>query len=130
RSTHNTQIEPLWVEVGQQFANHWKAFFLQLEQLHGLDCKNPQHLWLLQLLFIELINFDFKFFMEEWNHHLMSGPVTKNQSPLNMWFLSEVENGLYIDDPFWDVNPDLLTCYYGTGSEPLSPSEQVEAEEL
>ncbi|KAF8837779.1 hypothetical protein BDN67DRAFT_908618, partial [Paxillus ammoniavirescens] len=123
-STHNTQIEQLWVEVGQQFARHWKAFFMRLEQLHGLDCKNPRHLWLLQFLFLDLINIDCKIFMEEWNHHPISGPVTKNQSP------SVIENGVYIDDPFQDVDPDLLTHYYGTGGEPLSFTEQAEAEEL
>ena len=30
-STHNTQIERLWVEVGTQFARSWRAFFFRLE---------------------------------------------------------------------------------------------------
>jgi ABC-type Fe3+ transport system permease subunit len=29
RSTHNTRIERLWVEVGTQFARAWRAFFIR-----------------------------------------------------------------------------------------------------
>ncbi|KAK6984404.1 hypothetical protein R3P38DRAFT_3332842 [Favolaschia claudopus] len=47
-STHNTRIERLWVEVGSQFARRWRAFFYRLEALHGLDCRNLHHLWLIQ----------------------------------------------------------------------------------
>ncbi|KAG1724333.1 uncharacterized protein EDB91DRAFT_1062891 [Suillus paluster] len=139
-STHNTRIECLWVEVGHQFARRWKAFFTRLECLHGLNCKNPHHLWLLQFLFLDLINVDCKIFMEEWNHHPISGPTTNHQSLLvsrgifylflsinspsltsqDMHFLSEVENGVYITDPLHDVHPDILTQYYGTGGPPLS----------
>ena len=36
-STHNTQIERLWVEVGMQFTCSWHAFFFHLERLHHLD---------------------------------------------------------------------------------------------
>ncbi|KIK79676.1 hypothetical protein PAXRUDRAFT_160712, partial [Paxillus rubicundulus Ve08.2h10] len=48
---------------------------------HGLDCESPRHLWLLLFLFLDLIHIDCKIFMEEWNHHPISGLVTKNQSP-------------------------------------------------
>ncbi|KAG1849628.1 hypothetical protein DFJ58DRAFT_662291 [Suillus subalutaceus] len=119
-STHNTQIERLWVEVGRQFAQRWKAFFTRLEQLHGLNRKNPHHLWLLQFLSLDLVNIDCEIFMEEWNHHPISGPTTNHQSPLDMHFLSRVENGVYITDPLHDVHPDILTRYYGTGGPPLS----------
>ena len=79
-STHNTHIERLWVEVGTQFARLWHAFFLQLEELHHLDRKNPHHLWLLQFLFLGLINNDCKDFQETWNSHPIS-QEGHNESP-------------------------------------------------
>jgi hypothetical protein len=48
----------VWLEVATQFARRWKAFFVCLEWLHGLDWDNPCHLWLLQHLFLDLINID------------------------------------------------------------------------
>lgn len=79
RSTHNTRIERMWVEVGKQFVRRWKAFFLRLERLHGLDRQNPAHLWLLHVLFLDSINDDAQRFVDEWNHHPLS--TEKNQSP-------------------------------------------------
>ncbi|KAG2082736.1 hypothetical protein BD769DRAFT_1376151, partial [Suillus cothurnatus] len=77
----------------------WKAFFTCLEHLHGLNSKNPHHLWLLHFLFLNCVNTDCEIFMKEWNHHPISGPATQNQSPLDIQFLSEIENGVYITDP-------------------------------
>lgn len=72
-STHNTRIERLWVEVGSQFARAWRAFFYRLEKLHGLNCKNPHHLWLLHHLYLDKINADCAEFQENWNAHPISG---------------------------------------------------------
>ncbi|KAJ7023809.1 hypothetical protein C8F04DRAFT_969811, partial [Mycena alexandri] len=80
RSTNNTRIERLWVEVGSQFARRWRAFFYRLEALHGLDRTNPHHLWLLHLLFLDLINLDCENFRAEWNCHPISGEG-HDQSP-------------------------------------------------
>ena len=46
-STHNTRIERLWVEVGQNFCRSWHAFFGCLDSQFGLDCSDPTHIWLL-----------------------------------------------------------------------------------
>ncbi|KAG1853410.1 hypothetical protein F4604DRAFT_1591593, partial [Suillus subluteus] len=119
-STHNTRIEHLWVEVCCQFAQRWKAFFTCLERLHGLNRKNPHHLCLLPFLFLDLVNMDCEIFVEEWNHHPISGPITQHQSSLDIRLLSDIENGVYITDPLHDVHPDILTRYYGTGGPPLS----------
>lgn len=80
-STHNTRIERLWVEVGTQFARRWRGFFLRLERLHGLNRRNPQHLWLLHFLFLDDINKDCELFQVMWNHHPLSGEG-RNRSPL------------------------------------------------
>ena len=72
-STHNTKIERLWPEVGSQFARQWRAFFLRLERLHGLKREDPTHIWLLQTLFLPLINEDCQKFVSTWNSHPISG---------------------------------------------------------
>ncbi len=70
------------MEVGSQFARQWRAFFTRLEQVHFLDRKNQQHLWLLHLLFLDEINKDCRKFQDDWNHHPISGPDARNQTPL------------------------------------------------
>ena len=80
RSTRNTRIERIWVEIGRQFARQWRAFFYRLEQRHHLQVRNPQHLWLLQYLFMSKINEDCLKFQNEWNAHPISG-MGHNKSP-------------------------------------------------
>ena len=80
RSTHNTCIERLWVEIGVHFAQPWHAFFSQLGRLHHLDHSDPHHLWLLHYLFLSEINADCAAFCEEWNAHPISGEG-HDQSP-------------------------------------------------
>ncbi|KAF8880144.1 hypothetical protein BD779DRAFT_1446406, partial [Infundibulicybe gibba] len=111
-STHNTRIERLWVEVGSQFARQWRAFFYRLERLHRLDRKNPHHLWLLQYLFLNVINHDCQTFQAEWNAH----PISReghDQSPNDMRFTGQILHGMYIDDVA-GVHPDILNECYGT----------------
>ncbi|KIO21223.1 hypothetical protein M407DRAFT_80615, partial [Tulasnella calospora MUT 4182] len=79
-STHNTRIERLWVEVGSQFARSWRAFFLRLEEQHGLDPGNTSHRWLLHLLFLDMLNADATAFQKDWNLHGISG-LGQNHSP-------------------------------------------------
>lgn len=78
-STRNVRIERLWVDVGEQYGRSWRAFFLRLEHLHGLDAKNPSHLWLLHGLFLDDIDRDCIQFKNDWNHHPIS--TEKNQTP-------------------------------------------------
>ena len=80
RSTHNTHIECLWVEVDVCFARPWCAFFYWLERLHYLDHYDFHHLWLLHNLFLAEINADCAAYCEEWNAHPISGQG-HDQSP-------------------------------------------------
>ncbi|KAJ7692645.1 hypothetical protein B0H14DRAFT_2651637 [Mycena olivaceomarginata] len=132
RSTNNTRIERLWVEVGSQFARRWRAFFYRLEALHGLDRSNPRHLWLLHFLFLDLINADCDTFRAEWNCHPISGeghdqspevtfknvvhgsPAAETHTkPQDMCFMGQVRNGMYVDD-CEGVHPNVIERYYGT----------------
>lgn len=81
-STHNTRIERIWVEVGTQFGRRWRAFFTRLENQYHLDVKNPAHIWLLQILFLDSINADCKAFVHNWNLHGIRGEQTRNMAPI------------------------------------------------
>ncbi|KAG1843459.1 hypothetical protein DFJ58DRAFT_665268, partial [Suillus subalutaceus] len=66
-------------------------------------------------------------FVEEWNHHPISGPTTQHQSPLDICLLPDIENRVYITNPLHDVHPDILTRYYGTGGPPLSHIDEEDS---
>ncbi|KAJ7137897.1 hypothetical protein C8R44DRAFT_606958, partial [Mycena epipterygia] len=110
-STTNTRVERLWVEVGSQFARRWRAFFYRLEALHGLERSNPHHLWLLHLLFLDLINDDCDDFRAEWNCHPISGEG-HDQSPEDMCFVGQVQDGVYVND-YDNVHPSILAQHHG-----------------
>ncbi|KAJ7146580.1 hypothetical protein C8R44DRAFT_600207, partial [Mycena epipterygia] len=128
-STTNTRVEQLWVEVGSQFARRWRAFFYRLEALHGLDRTNPHHLWLLHLLFLDMINEDCDDFRAEWNCHPISGEG-HDQSPEDMCLLGQVRDGIYLDD-CEGIHPNVIQRYYGThGPEVYRLSGQTGAGQL
>ncbi|KAF8514657.1 hypothetical protein JB92DRAFT_2718882, partial [Gautieria morchelliformis] len=110
-STHNTRIERIWVEVAMQFSRRWRAFFARLESSHHLDRLNPHHLWLLHVLFLDLINADCNAFEADWNNHPMSS--ANNRTPLDMRFLSNAKHGKIVSE-YDEVHPDTLQRYYST----------------
>ena len=81
RSTSNTRIERLWVESGRHFVRLWHAFFTHLERNNRLNRKDPEHIWLLQVLFMGEIQQDCDEFVRDWNSHPLSGRG-HYQSPL------------------------------------------------
>ncbi|KAF8124442.1 hypothetical protein EV363DRAFT_1178019 [Boletus edulis] len=81
RSTRNSRIERLWVDLGAQFVRCWRAFFIRLEDLHMLDSSDARHLWLLHFLFLDQLNIDCEQFQNDWNHHSVS-KRGHDQSPL------------------------------------------------
>lgn len=62
----------------------WRGFFTRLERLYGLMHKEPSHLWLLNELFLPLINEDCRKFRKVWNNHpigtIEAGHMTPNVS--------------------------------------------------
>ena len=79
RSVHNVRIEQLWVDVTAQVGAYWAEFFIQLELQHGLDVNNINHIWLLQYLFLQVINNQLMFWASSWNQHkqqVQGGPTT------------------------------------------------------
>ncbi|KAJ7800219.1 hypothetical protein B0H13DRAFT_1673037 [Mycena leptocephala] len=102
----------LWVEVGSQFVRRWRGFFSRLERLHHLDVDKPEHLWLLQTLFLDSINADCIEFQTNLNAHPMNGHETFNESPNDMRLLGQAQLGVYRDD-CEGLHPDTIEKYYG-----------------
>ncbi|KAK7043060.1 hypothetical protein VNI00_008798 [Paramarasmius palmivorus] len=81
RSVHNTRIERLWVDVKIGVVHTWNELFEELEIRFGLEYLNPNHLWLLQWLFLPVINDHLQFWAESWNHHKITVRQGPNRSP-------------------------------------------------
>ncbi|KIO27498.1 hypothetical protein M407DRAFT_47007, partial [Tulasnella calospora MUT 4182] len=100
RSTRNQRIERLWVDVGSQFARRWQVFFRRLELSYHLDVTNEAHRWLLRYLFLKDLNMDTQAFLQNWNHHPMSGQGPQNKNPEDMRLIGQALHGVYVDDNF------------------------------
>ncbi|KAK7016234.1 hypothetical protein VNI00_018935 [Paramarasmius palmivorus] len=85
RSVHNTQIERLWVDVKVGVVHTWNELFEGLEVRFGLEHLNLNHLWLLQWLFLPVINDHLQFWAESWNHHKITVRNGPNRSPHNFF---------------------------------------------
>lgn len=81
RSVHNVRIERLWVDVSHYISQTWNDVFTVLELRHGLDISNMNHIWLLQHLFLSLINEQLTFWAEGWNNHRISQRNGPARSP-------------------------------------------------
>ena len=61
------------------------------------DSLNPDfksHIWLLHHLFFPFINDDMLEWAERWNHHKMNIQGEQQHSPLDMFYLGMIENGV------------------------------------
>ncbi|PPR03768.1 hypothetical protein CVT24_007511 [Panaeolus cyanescens] len=92
-STRNTPIERNWVELGRRVCRAWRVFFQRLGRLHNLDQSNTGHLWLLQYLFLDVINEDCRNYVEEWNAHPMRN--RKNMCPNDLEIEGMMKYGIY-----------------------------------
>ncbi|KAJ3832819.1 hypothetical protein F5878DRAFT_547592 [Lentinula raphanica] len=96
RSVHNVRIERLWVDVSNYITQRWNNHFTQLELRHQLDVSNRNHIWLLQHLFMNIINRSLNFWAAAWNCHRVSqrqgdGPA---RSPEDLWGFDMLAHGL------------------------------------
>lgn len=65
-----------------------------LEINHGLDINNPNHIWLLHLLFLATINSALDFFTQSWNNHILEIRGQRNRSPIDMFTFDMLTNGV------------------------------------
>lgn len=81
RSTHNTRIERLWLDVRKNVIDFYKAFFMRLEE-QGLKIDKLIDVYVLQYLFLPKINFELHEFVSMWNNHGLS--TENNITPLQL----------------------------------------------
>ncbi|KAF5309236.1 hypothetical protein D9619_012711 [Psilocybe cf. subviscida] len=111
-SVFNTRIEQMWVELGER-----------LENQHLLQRTNPEHRWLLQYLFLDLINEDCDNFCLEWNAHGISS--AGGRSPNEMVLLGKLEHGFY-DDECHNLTEDEVYKFYGFEESNSTENEEEE----
>ncbi|KAL0566652.1 hypothetical protein V5O48_015351 [Marasmius crinis-equi] len=99
RSVHNVRIERLWVDVKVGVTSKWKEWFSDLEIHHGMDINNLSHVWLLQFVFLPIINAELTFWAESWNKHKITMRSGPNRSPEDMFGFDMLIHGLRGDDP-------------------------------
>jgi hypothetical protein len=93
-SVHNTRIERLWFDLTQGFGQKWKDLFLELETHHGLNPTDPDHIWLLHHLFLQSVDKDAQQWAQAWNRHKIQLSGEPNASPSEMWFWSQLNDGI------------------------------------
>ncbi|KAJ3815578.1 hypothetical protein F5876DRAFT_30466 [Lentinula aff. lateritia] len=94
QSVHNVRIERLWVDVSHYVSQTWHDMFTLLEIRHGLQVSNVNHIWLLQHLFLPVINDQLAFWAESWNSHRVSQRHGPARSPEDMFVFDSLVNGI------------------------------------
>ncbi|KAF9032587.1 hypothetical protein BJ165DRAFT_1314926, partial [Panaeolus papilionaceus] len=137
----NTPIERLWVELGRRFCRAWRVFFRRLGRLHNLNMDNPIHRWLLDYLFLDMINEDCRAFVEEWNAHPMRNKNSK--SPNDLEIEGMIKYGVYdntlgsftFNDECEGLKEEEIDKYYrypkeraGSGDEADSDDDELNEE--
>ncbi|KAJ3878440.1 hypothetical protein F5051DRAFT_327920 [Lentinula edodes] len=98
KSIHNVRIERLWVDISHYCSQTWHDLLTLLEINHGLQVSNPNHIWLLQHLFLPIINEQLTFWAESWNRHQVSQRTGPARSPEDMFVFDSLVNGIRGDD--------------------------------
>lgn len=99
------------VQVGAK----WADFFTQLEMHHGLNVNNVDHIWLLHIIFLPLINAELQFFAESWNEHKIDSKTGPRRSPWDMFVFDMIARGVRGDplapDPESTLSDEELEVY-------------------
>jgi hypothetical protein len=80
--------------VTAQVGQTWHDLFTMLEIRHGLDINSQNHIWLLQHLFLPLINQQLSFFAEGWNNHTLQIRNGPNRSPIDFFIFDMLVYGM------------------------------------
>ena len=110
RSVHNVRIERLWGDVTAQIGTSWADAFTDLELHHGLNINNQNHIWLLHILFLPILNSQLELFARGWNSHRIQIRGGPNRSPEDMFGFDMITNGIrgdFISDSLSDEELEI-----------------------
>jgi hypothetical protein len=110
RSVHNVRIERLWGDVTAQIGSSWADAFTDLELHHGLNINNENHIWLLHILFLPILNSQLGLFTQGWNCHRIQIRGGPNRSPEDMFGFDMITNGIrgdFINDSLSDEELEI-----------------------
>lgn len=82
------------MDLKVQLIHKWVTFFLDLELHHGLNAANQNHQWLLQYLFLIVINQEIQQFVDAWNNHPLKRDGERTRTPLDMFQWDMQSNGI------------------------------------
>ena len=110
------------MDVTAQVGAYWADFFTQLELQHGLNINNIHHIWLLQHLFLPIINQQLSFFAEAWNQHRLQIRDGPNRSPADMVGFDMIVHGVR-----GDQLPEEELEVYGVNWEDLHDDQLLQS---
>ncbi|KAL0060558.1 hypothetical protein AAF712_012678 [Marasmius tenuissimus] len=93
RSVHNIRIERLWGDVRVNITSVWDERFTDLEMNAALNVYNRNHIWLLHLLFLPIINEEMEFWYKSWNQHKIAVKGGVSRSPEDMFGFDMLAHG-------------------------------------
>ncbi len=82
-SVHNQRIERLWRDVNRVVVSRFLNIFLYLESINLFVPSNETHLFVLQMVYVDLVNTTLREFSDQWNSHPIS--TETNYSPRQLW---------------------------------------------
>ena len=82
-SVHNQRIKRLWRDVNRVIVSRFLNIFLYLESNNVFVPSNETHLYVLQMVYVDLVNLALKEFSDQWNSHPLS--TETNYSPQQLW---------------------------------------------
>ena len=128
RSIHNVRIEQLWVDITAQVGAYWAEFFIELELHHSLDTNNINHIWLLQHLFLQVINNQLMFWADSWNQHKLQIQNGPSHSPADLFVFDMLMHGVQGSQlPNEEFTEEELE-FYGVDWEGLHDNQLLQAQ--
>ena len=77
-----------------QVSRQWTDLLMDLEERHGLDIDNLNHIWLMQILFLPMLNNDLNVFQSAWNNHVVRWSGKEHRSPADLFVMGMFECGV------------------------------------
>ncbi|KIK60693.1 hypothetical protein GYMLUDRAFT_59406 [Collybiopsis luxurians FD-317 M1] len=117
----------LWVDVSNYISQAWNNLFTSLELHHGLQISNVNHVWLLQHLFLPVINEQLAFWAESWNHHWITQQDSPAWSPEDRFGFDMLINGHWGDPVDWYAMTNEKLEVFGVDWEGLQDDDLLQS---